>query len=678
MAVKPKRDLKKLLKIAEKRTIPKLNSDQKFSLCMIVKNESKNIARCLESVEGVVDEIIVVDTGSTDDTVEIAKKYGAKVFFYEWSNDFAVARNEAIKNATGDWILILDADEELSPESREIIRAFLVKMDGDATYQIRIKNMNTYGNVMYQNYMTRMFKNTNTTMFVGRIHETLISRSQAINISGEDVFIIHHGYKDHEKSAEKITTRNIPLLEEILKKDDINNSYKSFVNFYIGASQLEIGNLEDSLKSLRLAIDQSKEVGNANLNFIAFSYIRLMSIYISLKKLEELEDIVKEAEKECPRLLSHYEFWYYKASIGLMKGDNVDALKNLKKCVDSYNDKSNYDFNDLSNDAIYYFALLSICNTYMRMSDKENTLKWLDRLRKEVIGNFDYPSYKQSIYTLYAQLGEIETAIGIAEDLIDLIDNEAKNNLFTDLTNMYMLNNQFAKAVNLQAKFHDPEKVKESWYIVAANLEDGKLFPTAEEVYSEIIKVLPDESRAYVGRSVARLVQNKANDAINDLVLAKSNAKDQEQKQTVGKLYIKIGRLVEARQCFEDILIDSPENYQANLYIASIDQSEGKISDAQSVLERLIDLFPNNIDAYIQLGNILLSNKNADKSIEVFEKAKNIQPDNAYLLYALALAHLEKNNKEDALSYLEKAIKIEPDNEGLLNLYDVICKNSIE
>ncbi len=677
MAVKPKRDLKKLLKIAEKRTIPKLNPDQKFSLCMIVKNESKNIARCLESVEGVVDEIIVVDTGSADDTVEIAKRYGAKVFFYEWGHDFALARNEAIKHATGDWILILDADEELSPESREKIRAFLVKMDGDTTYQLRIKNMNTYGNVMYQNYMTRMFKNTHTTMFVGRVHETLVSRSQAINISGEDVSILHHGYADKEKSSKKITTRNIPLLEEILKKDDINNSYKSFVNFYIGASQLEIGNVEDSIKSLRLAVEQSKEVGDANLNFIAFSYIRLMSIYISLKKVEELEDIIKEAEKECPRLLSHYEFWYYKASIGLMKGDNDFALENLKKCIDSYNDKSNYDFNDLSNDAIYYFALLSICNTYMKISDTENTLKWLDRLRKEIVGNFDYPSYKQSIYILYAQLGEIQTAIEIAEGLTDIIEGEAKDNLFTDLTNMYMLNNQFAKAVNLQAKFHEPQKVKESWYIVASNLEDGKFFPAAEEVYSEIINVLPDESRAYIGRAVARLVQNKANDAISDLVLAKNKATDQDQKQTIGKLYIKIGRLVEARQCFEDILTDSPENYQANLYIASIDQSEGKIGDAQIVLERLIDLFPNNVDAYIQLGNMLLSNKNADKSIEIFEKAKNIQPDHAYLLYALALAHLENNNKENAVDYLEQAIKIEPDNEGLLNLYDVVCKNNI-
>src|SRR4051794_40673333 len=111
MATKTKKDLKKLLKIVEKRTAPKLNPDQKLSLCMIVKNESKHLANCLESVEGVVDEIIIVDTGSTDDTVEIAKSYGAKVYHYEWNDNFSDARNESIKYATGDWILVLDADE---------------------------------------------------------------------------------------------------------------------------------------------------------------------------------------------------------------------------------------------------------------------------------------------------------------------------------------------------------------------------------------------------------------------------------------------------------------------------------------------------------------------------------------------------------------------------------------
>ncbi|MFM7477225.1 MAG: glycosyltransferase family 2 protein, partial [Microcystis aeruginosa] len=87
----------------------------KLSLCMIVKNEAENLRRCLDSVKGVVDEMIVMDTGSTDDTIAIAKSYGAIVPSYDWRGNFSDARNEALKYVTGDWILVLDADEELNP-----------------------------------------------------------------------------------------------------------------------------------------------------------------------------------------------------------------------------------------------------------------------------------------------------------------------------------------------------------------------------------------------------------------------------------------------------------------------------------------------------------------------------------------------------------------------------------
>ncbi|MGC9064474.1 MAG: glycosyltransferase, partial [bacterium] len=81
-----------------------------ITLCMIVKNEEEHLPNALNSVKDVVDEIIIVDTGSTDNTVEIAKSFGAKVYYYEWNDDFASARNEALKHATCDWILSMDAD----------------------------------------------------------------------------------------------------------------------------------------------------------------------------------------------------------------------------------------------------------------------------------------------------------------------------------------------------------------------------------------------------------------------------------------------------------------------------------------------------------------------------------------------------------------------------------------
>lgn len=92
----------------------------RVSLCMIVKDEEEALPGCLESVRGLVDEIIVVDTGSKDRTPEIAKKYGAKVFSFRWINDFAAARNESLRHATGDYIFWLDVDDRVRLKKRKI------------------------------------------------------------------------------------------------------------------------------------------------------------------------------------------------------------------------------------------------------------------------------------------------------------------------------------------------------------------------------------------------------------------------------------------------------------------------------------------------------------------------------------------------------------------------------
>jgi tetratricopeptide (TPR) repeat protein len=93
-----------------------------ISLCMIVRDEAATLARTLESAQGIVDEIVVVDTGSVDDTVAIAQSFGAKVHSFAWVNDFAAARNESLRHATGDWVLVLDADEVLLPETAQVLQ----------------------------------------------------------------------------------------------------------------------------------------------------------------------------------------------------------------------------------------------------------------------------------------------------------------------------------------------------------------------------------------------------------------------------------------------------------------------------------------------------------------------------------------------------------------------------
>src|SRR3989338_7693689 len=96
-----------------------------ISLCMITKNEEKYLEQCLDSVKDIVDEIIIVDTGSKDKTKEIAKKFSAKIFDFEWVDNFSAARNESLKHAAKDWILVLDADEVVEKKDLERIKELI-------------------------------------------------------------------------------------------------------------------------------------------------------------------------------------------------------------------------------------------------------------------------------------------------------------------------------------------------------------------------------------------------------------------------------------------------------------------------------------------------------------------------------------------------------------------------
>src|SRR5207245_5074676 len=110
----------------------------KVSLCMIVKNEEANLGACLASVADLVDEIILVDTGSTDKTKEIAAQFGARVFDFPWVDSFAAARNECLRHATGAWIFWLDADDRLDEDNRQRLRALFASLQDDtAAYSIR-------------------------------------------------------------------------------------------------------------------------------------------------------------------------------------------------------------------------------------------------------------------------------------------------------------------------------------------------------------------------------------------------------------------------------------------------------------------------------------------------------------------------------------------------------------
>ncbi|MBM7854299.1 glycosyltransferase involved in cell wall biosynthesis [Desulfohalotomaculum tongense] len=189
-----------------------------ISLCMIVKNEEHCLKRCLNSVKDCVDEIIIVDTGSNDNTVNIAKQFGAKVFHYRWNDDFAAARNFSISNASGDWIFYLDADEELEPHCSQRFRT-LANNPGVEGYYFVINNLND-GNTSLRHINVRMFRNKPEYRFEGRLHEQILNTILAANeknvVTNSGISIFHYGYLASEYAAKNKGERNYRIIKKML------------------------------------------------------------------------------------------------------------------------------------------------------------------------------------------------------------------------------------------------------------------------------------------------------------------------------------------------------------------------------------------------------------------------------------------------------------------------------
>jgi glycosyltransferase involved in cell wall biosynthesis/tetratricopeptide (TPR) repeat protein len=238
-------------------TLPEAISGQakpRLSVCMIVKNEEKFLAQCLESVRGLADQIVVVDTGSTDRTVEIAKEHGAEVHSFQWCDDFSAARNAALEHARGDWVLILDADEELPPEQHDALRK-LISCKEAIAWRLPIAEVGREEES--HAYVPRLFRNAPVLFYVSRVHEQVFGsielrrREWGLDNRLGDAALRHHGYRPDVMRDRKKVERNLRLLEQALAELPT----EPFLLMNYGLELVRSGQPEKGLENYRKAFE---------------------------------------------------------------------------------------------------------------------------------------------------------------------------------------------------------------------------------------------------------------------------------------------------------------------------------------------------------------------------------------------------------------------------------------
>ncbi|OPY11330.1 MAG: SPBc2 prophage-derived glycosyltransferase SunS [Syntrophus sp. PtaB.Bin001] len=337
--------------------LEKTSKKDSLSLCMIVKNEEKHLIKCLKSVRDVVDEMIVVDTGSTDKTIDIARIFGAKIFEFPWTGDFSAARNHSLDQATGDWILILDADEVISECDLNELKALTHKRNSQPTaYSIVTRNYTRNVSVIgwtpnrgqypeeagagwAASAKVRLFKRRKDIRFSNPVHELLEDSLKKANIpiSHCNVVVHHYGKLNMDLDSEKgkdyyllgkmkyeNDPTNVRYINELAKQAHVLGKYEEAIDLWIKLlSLIEADPQSPSYKEIR-RVSYGEPISEI--------YIQLASAYLLLNRYEEA---IKAARKTIENKVKLKEYVNIYAHCEIIAGSLSNAYAALEELLET-------------------------------------------------------------------------------------------------------------------------------------------------------------------------------------------------------------------------------------------------------------------------------------------------------------------------------------------------------
>jgi tetratricopeptide (TPR) repeat protein len=517
------------------------------SLCMIVRDSARTLRPCLASIAPWVDELIVVDTGSTDDTPEIARSFGAHVHHFPWCDDFAVARNESLKYATGDWVFWMDSDDTITEENGRKLRDFASQSPADApmAFVMQVHCPGAEGDDVTVVDHVKLFQNLPDLRFEGRIHEQILAAIRRLNgeVAWTDIFVTHSGSDHSPAGRHRKQQRDLRLLElELQDRPD-----HPFALFNVGMTYADMERHDEAVDSLR----RSLAVSNTQESHVRKAYALLTS---SLTQLDRLD----EACAACTAGLQHYphdaELHFRTGIIGQRQDRLDDAVAAYRAALDNREERH---FSSMDPGIADHKARHNLAIVYTELGRHDLAeIQWRAIMDRR-------PGYRpawRGLADCLLDQQRFATAQVESERMLEQSDTRGLG-LVLQAELAVRQGEQDAARSTLQAAVEELPDDLDARQAACKFLFEFGDYEETEQAFLELIRLAPDDGAAH---------------------------------HNLGTHYFRCGKLEKAVQCYEASLQVRPDSAATCVQLAHALEAQGLLAAARDAWRRAAELSPRD------------------------------------------------------------------------------------
>ncbi|MDT3417897.1 MULTISPECIES: TPR domain-containing glycosyltransferase [Brevibacillus] len=632
----------------------------RISACVITKNEEKNLPSCLESVRKIVSEIIVVDTGSTDRTIEVARQYGAAVFHFEWIDDFAAAKNYALSKATGDWIVFLDADEQLSRETIPNVYD-VINHAQNGNYDLIAGLITDYDPATHKALSTlptiRIFRNDPCIRYTGAIHERLVKSNGTPTIynATDRIIILHSGYTRSAITEKEKSKRNL----SILLKEWGKNPCSSDLAFYISEAYLIGRDYKQALEyaSKMLTYQNATLYGLYEKNYINIIHCMTELNYPPQKILETIKKAV-QAYPDFP------DFYFYLGDVYRKANRYHDAIEafeiGLTKLNNALSSQSGTVFNTPNVLAIVgslYYSLGHISKSVEYYVQSLHLDKYNYQVLIELLKTLSHFEETGKIISFLEKIYNAD----VAKDTLLLVSAsiEIKNTslaehylAFLDPFQVEELSAYRGQLKLLKGSFDEAAAIFQERYCKHGDIQDavcaitGVILSNDSRCFKNLVDILPPSLQSLLNKDINNIDPSELLLLVSTLIRLRC--------WEVMMKYVDIiehyGLLIETAECFYrneeyglafefykyylEKVSDVPTSNECIILIKMADclYNTGDLLAALELLSQAQEMNPHEYAVYERQLGICIKLNDQEKTKQVVQTALLYYPDSSYLL----------------------------------------------